>query len=131
MKERTAAYFQEKARMTEPGYLGICQIACEDCPLSEDNNGRRVNCRDLEDFYTEQAILIVQKWSTAHPRKTILQDFLEKYQDAPLDNVGVPKYVCPFYLGYGENTCKAISDEECGVCWNRPLEEVRKDDTKE
>lgn len=116
--------------MTEPGHLGICQIDCEDCPLNGDNNRKRVSCRELEYFHAEEAIAIMQKWSEGHPRKTILQDFLEKYPKAPMDEKGFPLGTCPHDLGLEEESCEEMFDDRCFDCWNRPLEEVRKDDTK-
>lgn len=126
MKEITALeYFQEKARMTKPGYLGICQIDCDDCPLNRDNNEMRVGCRELEYFYTKEAVSIVQKWSEAHPRKTILQDFLEMHPNALLMGEGFPA-ICSHHLGYEEETCVQAFDGKCKACWNRPLEEAGK-----
>ena len=60
-------------------------------------------------------------WSQEHPRKTMLQDFLEKYPYAKLRNDGTPEGICPDILGYedGESWC----DRKCVKCWNRPLEE--------
>lgn len=131
MKEMTALeYFREKARMTEPNAYSVCQIHCEDCPLSTCNNGKDIYCREFEIFYPKKAIAIVQKWSAAHPRRTILQDFLEKYPDAPLTDEGYPE-LCPHHLGYEEETCVEVLNQKCKECWNRPLEEVRKDDRKE
>lgn len=59
-----------------------------------------------------------------HQVKTILQDFLEKYPNAMLDESGVPK-TCPNALGYTkENGC--VYDGNCRDCWNRPLEVDKK-----
>lgn len=131
MKEMTALeYFREKARMTKMDSLGDCDISCKDCPLSRDNNGKGVSCPELETLHSEKSISIVQKWSAAHPRRTILKDFLEKYPDAPLMDEGYPE-ICPHHLGYEEETCAEEFNQKCKECWNRPLEEVRKDDRKE
>lgn len=78
--------------------------------------------------YPEKAISIVEKWSKEHPRKTILQDFLEKYPKAELRYNKFPE-ICPYFLGYAENrqcvldTEERFCSEECEECWNRPLEE--------
>ena len=51
--------------------------------------------------------------------KTILQDFLEKYPNAELNDDGVPK-PCPYWLGYKDMPfCNRI---RCVECWNRPME---------
>lgn len=79
--------------------------------------------------YPEKAISIVEKWAKEHPRKTILQDFLEKYPKAELIHNKFPE-ICPHSLGYATNkecfldTDEQFVSEECEECWNRPLEEV-------
>ncbi len=57
-------------------------------------------------------------------RKTILQDFLEKYPKAMVNEKGYPDGICPAELGYlGESfVCKEIFDTKCGNCWNQPLD---------
>lgn len=125
MKEMTALeYFREKARMVKMDSIGVCGISCKDCPLSRANNEKEASCSELEILHSEKSISIVQKWSAAHPRKTILQDFLEKYPDALLMDKDYPK-ICPHHLGYEkENICES----DCKACWNRTLEEVHMDD---
>ena len=59
-------------------------------------------------------------WSESHPRKTRLQDFLEKYPNAPLNNDGFPDSTCPFHLGYEPESCDG---KHCVECWNKPLGE--------
>lgn len=115
MAEMTASeYLMEKARMTKE-----CRIACADCLLFGYHNGTGSGCNSFEYKHTEQAITIVQKWAREHPRKTILQDFLEKYPNAPLEIDGTPTF-CPKELGYLPqgyyNHCKY----DCVSCWNQP-----------
>ena len=120
MAEMTASeYLMEKARMTEE-----CRIACADCLLFCYHNGTGSGCNSFEYKHTEQAIAIVQKWAQEHPRKTILQDFLEKYPKARVNEKGYPDDVCPAELGYlGENfECEEVFDTNCESCWNQPLE---------
>lgn len=121
-------YFREKARMTKLDSIGTCGISCADCPLSRDNNEKRVSCSELEILHTEKSIAIVQKWSEEHLRKMILQDFLEKYPDAPLADKGYPQ-LCIYALGYKGEDCGEILNTKCKACWNRPLEEVQKNDS--
>lgn len=63
----------------------------------------------------------VERWSSAHPQKTRLNDFLEKHQKAILADDGIPK-CCANSLGYCEN---CVFDEygcrDCKTCWNTPL----------
>ena len=76
----------------------------------------------------EKVIATVKKWSKEHPRKTISQDFLEKYPKAELAYNKFPE-ICPHSLGYATNkecfldTDEQFVSEECEECWNRPLEE--------
>ena len=53
-------------------------------------------------------------------QKTILQDFLEKYPNAPKEEDGKPMDICPYHLGYAPN--KSCMKMNCEDCWNRPLE---------
>ena len=119
-------YFEEKRRMLDS--LGrtdrVCYgVECSNCPLHSQNNGRGLNRGELEAIYPEQAIEIIEKWSQEHPRKTMLQDFLEKYPNAKLLKNGIPNSVCPDNLGYcGDINC-SLFEGDCVACWNRPLEE--------
>lgn len=61
----------------------------------------------------------VERWSKNHPQKTRLQDFLEKYPNAPIEVDGTPK-VCCENLGYSKD-CNAEVD--CVSCWNKVMEE--------
>lgn len=79
--------------------------------------------------YPEQVVDIVEKWSKVHPQKTILQDFLEKYPKALIED-GVFPAACPFQLGYETESekdkngyCESTARDSCRRCWNRPLEE--------
>lgn len=119
MAEMTAVeYLREKARMTKADKEGRCGIQCGMCGLKPTNS--TISCHCFELVYPEKAVSIVQKWTYEHPRKTILQDFLEKYPNAPKRKSGEPS-ICPESLGYRpEGTgCHA----GCYECWNRPLEE--------
>lgn len=115
---KTEEYFKEKNRMTKSDDSG-CVITCGDCPLNFEKNGFKMYCRNFERFYPEKAVEIVQKWSNENPRKTIYQDFIEKYPYAPLDEHGLP-LACAKHLGYDSihNHCK----NSCKECWNRPIE---------
>lgn len=124
MAEMTALeYLKEKNRMTKK-----CSISCADCPLSSENNTTGFACSDFQGVHPEIAVSIVEKWSKEHPRKTILQDFLEKYPKAELIHNKFPE-ICPYSLGYATNekcfldTEERFCSKECEECWNRPLEE--------
>lgn len=57
-----------------------------------------------------------------YPQTIILEDFLEKYPNAPLNDWGMPLRVCPIDLGYEDRTTQSCFDE-CADCWNRPIGE--------
>lgn len=92
----------------------------------------RMCSEDTKAFYKlehlgtpEQMIEFIIDWSINHPKKTRLQDFLEKYPNAELLPNGIPK-VCAMSVGYGElcNLSRGISEfPNCLACWNKPLEE--------
>ena len=56
-----------------------------------------------------------------HPRKTFLQDFLEKYPKAPLDRDGTPR-ACPEIFGYLPLDYVERCGGDCIACWNQPLD---------
>lgn len=120
---KTENYFAEKRRMTKLTNTGVCKIKCTNCPLSDKNNGEGRFCVDYESRYPERAIAIVQQWSDEHPQKTYLTDLLEKYSNIPLDNNGIPAYVCPHDLGLmSVEDCKKDSDK-CVECWNQLIKD--------
>lgn len=117
MSEMTALeYLKERNRMTKK-----CSISCSECGISYENNGEKYTCDVFECDFPEKAISIVQKWAEEHPKKTILQDFLEKYPNVEIDEDGLPN-LCPSFLGFKEfNKCGC--KKACKDCWNSPLEE--------
>lgn len=114
---------------------------CKGCPISTCKLADGTFfCNSFIKWHAEKAVTLVEKWSKEHPQKTILDDFKEKYPNAPFCDGGNPKYVCPYHVGYDDSTpiyvcpyhvgydeeqpdCGAV---ECVDCWNRPLEEVTK-----
>ena len=97
----------------------MCGIQpCGDCPLVE--VGGCGTDRLVENL--KKAIRIVQEWSDAHPIKTIMDDLLEKYPNAQINDKGIPP-ICAQYLGYGP--CVEYGVGCCTRCWSRLLEDVR------
>lgn len=100
----------------------ICSGAvCADCPFSYKNNGKNLNCSAFEAEYSEEAVAIIEKWAAEHPQKTMLQDFLEKYPNAPLSKIDGTPIICPYKIGYEEQYLDC-NDIGCVKCWNRPIE---------
>lgn len=71
------------------------------------------------DAQRQELVDIVEQWSKDHPKKTRLQDFLEKYPNAPLEADGTPIACCET-LGYCKDCCLRPN---CVKCWNEALEE--------
>lgn len=117
----TSNYFKEKKRMTKTKKY-VCEIDCDDCPLSSSNNGIDISCAFLEANYPNKAVEIVQKWSNEHPQKTFLTDFLEKYPNVPLAKNGFPS-ICPYELGYTKEPYAGCGTRTCKQCWDRPIED--------
>lgn len=115
---KTEQYFAEKQRMVKLQTGEVCEISCEECPLSSMNNGEDIVCSDFETCYPEKAIAIIQKWSDKHPQKTYLTEFLKNYPNAKLDEDGTPHKLCPWHLGLiSVNSCR----NNCVRCWSQPV----------
>ena len=71
----------------------------------------------------------VERWAEEHPRKTRLDDFKEKYPNAPLDGSGTPNLM-PWDLGYCGDTpcyvCEKAKGKTSAWCWDQ---EVQEDET--
>ena len=80
-------YLKDKARMTKADnsvHDDLCGISCDECPLYDENNGMKVNCQNLESFYPEKSVEIVEKWAKENPKKTRQSEFLKS-----IKNIGV------------------------------------------
>lgn len=94
---------------------------CSDCPMEDSSSRSCMPCKWVFNDI-EKVIATVKKWAKEHPRKTILQDFLEKYPNAPLSKEGIPK-TCAISLGLKKETIEGCYEKECKDCWNTPVEE--------
>ena len=90
---------------------------CLECP-----RGDKLNCNieEMSDEELENFVNNVEQWSKEHTLRTRLQDFREKYNNAPRGTEGLPR-VCCETLGYC-NHCNA-NRADCENCWNMPVEE--------
>lgn len=111
-------FIKERNRMCD--FYKSCKI--KGCPAEN------LSCDSLEEIEIQGFKLIkdVEQWSKEHPRKTMLQDFLDKFPNAPLESDGTPS-LCPYKCGYTrENCCKKFNPhpayKTCLECWNRPVE---------
>ncbi len=107
-------FLKEKARMTND-----CSISCIECPLCLASNELDITCSDLENKHSKEVVEIVEKWSRENPVKNMMNDFFEKFPNAPKKNNNEP-WCCPHHCGYAEdNSCNVTG---CLECWSRPLE---------
>lgn len=96
---------------------------CSKCPLNKLSEVKECTCTEYTLRFPKKTEEILTKWAEEHPQKTILQDFLEKYPNAPLNESGFPK-VCPVGLGFYDSGCPFGGGVvDCEECWNRPMED--------
>lgn len=115
-------FLKERARM-----CGSYEDSCIGCELYKVSIESDTDCIRLLDYHFEDAVNAVEQWSKDHPQKTMMQDFFEKFPNAPKDEKegGIPKLVCPKQLGYTDikEDCIELFDGDCVKCWSRPLED--------
>ena len=101
-------------------YIRMCGYYenCDGCPRQGKVCSNLALITDITEL--EELERGVEKWSKEHPQKTRLQDFLEKYPDAPMQSEGRPQACCVM-LGYCKNCLDA--NYSCTGCWNMPVEE--------
>lgn len=106
-------------------YFRLCETHedCVNCPFTKEEVD--VPC-DLISKNAEKIVSIVKQWAEEHPQKTIMQDFFEKFPNAPKSKFNHPT-LCPGNCGYNNETpsyeiCKKFN-EDCLKCWSRPLED--------
>lgn len=95
----------------------MCEKGCIRCALSAKNNGKAMLCNDFCTNFPEEAIKEVERFAKDNPKKTIAEEFKEKYPNAMLKQDGSP-VVCALKLGY-----KVECTTNCSECWNTLMEE--------
>lgn len=100
-------------------YLRMCSkfSCCEECPAFV-TDFCTVNVEEQSPESAEEIAALVEKWSTAHPRKTRQSVFLEQYPEAKCLEDGVLA-ICPTALSsaYRNNIggCKSL-EKRCADC---------------
>lgn len=89
---------------------------CFECPRADEPN---CNIEEMSDEELENFVNTVEQWSKEHPLRTRLQDFLEKYPNAPVDGNGTPQACCE-HLGYCTKSCDPL-ELTCKDCWDIPI----------
>ena len=93
---------------------------CKNCPIGNQHIPQSRNDCALFSFYNaDTSVKIVDYWSKEHPRKTRLQDFLEKNPNAPIHGDGYPDEICPYNLGLEHGDC---NEKLCEECWNKQID---------
>ena len=108
---KTIDFLLERKRLCDSQHNGI--EPCDECPL-EDIGDEQSNVEIIK-----SAISRLQKWSDKHPKKTYVQDFLEKFPNARIGDDGLPA-VCRMEV-YGTR-CPSITGDKCTMCWCEPME---------
>lgn len=95
---------------------------CLQCALDDPVRSEGVSCNQYCKIHPDKAVEIIQKWSDEHSVKTRLDDLLEKYPNARIDNS--PPHFFPYALGYCEDCHNCVLNDRRGhkVCWHEPLD---------
>lgn len=104
------------------------EMQCCWCEAYDENNDYCKISLGIDDMCSDSqyvnAVKIVEDWKSKHPKKTRLQDFLEKFPNVKINDYGFPKDMCCMDLGYCEN-CAYLGSREskCHRCWNEQMED--------
>lgn len=95
----------------------VCRSSCLRCPFDSTNNGKNVECEDLEVLYPERAVEIIEKWSAEHPVKTRQSEFLKIFPDAITENDGIIAIApCDLDKSYRkESECLITDCDKCRI----------------
>ena len=93
----------------------VCRSSCSRCPFNSTNNGKNVECEDLEVLYPERAVEIIEKWSAEHPVKTRQSEFLKLFPNAYINgNEVIEIHPCCLDKDIANSErCKEISCTDC------------------
>lgn len=90
--------------------------SCEGCPFTPMECGV-----DNLDAVPERLVKVTEEWAKEHPVKTRMEDFFEKYPNAPKNEMGIPK-CCVESFGYPVHSQCYQGTYNCKECWSRPIE---------
>ena len=118
-------YIKEFRRMCEQS-----DDECTDCPIAYEDTVVGLCCSDFQRVYPAETVKIVQKWSDEHPMtmpkskpKTYMEDYFEKFPNAPKRGAGIPAACRYFVYGIDFDTKKCLEPGRCVRCWNEPIKE--------
>lgn len=111
-------FIKDRNRMCDYYKDDRCWNDNEQCPALD------CKCNDFRNAADDEfkIVNVVEQWSKNHPKKTMLQDFWEKFPKVKLEASCPPG--CPHVYGYtskndDDNFCLGHT---CLECWNRPVE---------
>ena len=110
----TAYYLRKRGEM--------CSITdCDECPLSENNNGKSLNCNLYEQRHPAEAVVAVREWYRGEAKVTYRDDFLDKYPKATKKANGYPAgvFACTLYPEITDRITDCSSD--CKQCWDMEM----------
>lgn len=103
-------YFKIRSRMTNN-----CNESCDICPLSYDNNSKKISCGEFESLYPNEAIKIVEEWGKEHPFISNMDKYKEIIRETFGDNF--------IQICFRENVptcrCRDFNCSECEEFWGR------------
>lgn len=119
-------FLKESKRLCKKSYDK--EMGCGLCIAHDEENDFcmiDVNCHDSNSKSNyKDAVEIVEKWMKMNPNKTRMQDFIEKFPNAKINDHGFPKDTCCMCVGYCESCDKAYpSETDCYFCWKKELED--------
>lgn len=91
---------------------------CNGCPLYIREVQR---CRPCDFYLSGNIDEVIDKWALEHPIKTYMQDFFEKFPNAPKNEYRTPK-MCPHQI-YPEIDANYRCCENCLKCWSQEMKE--------
>ena len=105
-------FMKEKKRMCKS--YSECTEAC---PLRKPMDENRLTCLGYCFAHPEEAVSIVEKWSTENPIKTRQSEFLKLHPNAKISSSGVLA-VCPLHIDTGAvDICNLINlNDGCEKC---------------
>ena len=106
-------YLKTRTRMTNN-----CTINCDECLLHYKNNDKELYCNKLEEYYPNEAIKIVEKWSKEHPLISNVDKYKEVIKETFGDDFEIEICGNKPYENIPDCRCCMMNCDECIEFWN-------------